>query len=195
MQEIFLGGNLSDIETACWQLLQEATKSYKAVFHYGAVANIQNGRPEVRTVIVRNTDSVEKKLFFHTDIRSPKVEALKKDPALSWLFYDEPLKLQLRLTAEASIHYKDEIATLAWQQLKLNSQLTYSISNAPGQYLEDVKDLPHPENSSELLLFAENNFAVVETKVLTIDILFLHHTGNLRAFFDCVSNERYWVQS
>jgi pyridoxamine 5'-phosphate oxidase len=195
MQEIFLGGNLLAIETACWKLLEEATKSYKAVFHYGAVANIQDGKPAVRTVILRHADPIEKKLFFHTDIRSPKVEALKKDPALSWLFYDEPIKLQLRIRATASLHYNNKVSEDAWQQLKTNSQLTYSISNAPGQYVEETKELSSPENNPDLLHFAKNNFAVVETKVLMIDFLFLHHTGNRRAFFDCVANESYWVQS
>jgi len=195
MQEIFLGNDLTPIEKAIWQLLQEATTSYKAVFHYGTVANIQNGRAALRTVILRNTDPVEKKLFFHTDIRSPKVAALKKDPALNWLFYDDPMKLQVRITADALIHYKDEIAEDAWQKLKTSSQLTYSITDAPGQYLEEKKGLPGMENDPELLHFAKNNFAVVETTVLTIDFLFLHHTGNRRAIFDYQTKAANWIQS
>jgi len=195
MQEIFLGNDLTQIEKAVWQLLQKATTSYKAVFHYGTVANIQDGRPTVRTVILRNTDPVEKKLFFHTDIRSPKIEALKTDPAISWLFYDEPMKLQLRMAAEARVHYKNEISADAWQRLKTSSQLTYSIADAPGQYLKETKELPGLENEPGLLHFAKNNFAVVETTVLTIDLLFLHHTGNRRAFFNGAANESYWQQA
>ncbi len=195
MREIFLGNDLKAIENATWQLLQEATTNYKAAFHYGTVANIQNGRAALRTVVLRHMDPVEKKLFFHTDIRSPKVAALKNDPAMSWLFYDDPMKLQLRITADAWIHHEDAIAEDAWQKLKTSSQLTYSIADAPGEYLEEPKELLRLENDPELLYFAKNNFAVVETKVLTIDFLFLHLTGNRRAFFNCVANENYWLQS
>ncbi len=195
MQENFLGNDLTQIEKDLWQLLQEATTSYKAVFHYGTVANIQDGRAALRTVILRHADPVEKKLFFHTDFRSPKVEALKKDPAISWLFYDEQMKLQLRMTAEARIHYQNAVTEDTWQKLKTSSQLTYSIADAPGQHLEETKALPGKENWPELLHFAKNNFAVVETKILSIDFLYLHHAGNRRAVFNCVDHTSHWLQA
>lgn len=197
MQEIFLSNHLTAIETAIWQLLQEASISYKSPFHYAAVANVQDGRPEQRTVILRKTEPAQKKLYFHTDIRSPKAAWLKKDPAISWLFYNEPLKLQLRMSAAATVHYSNDIAEEAWQQTKNNSRLTYSIADAPGKQLEEP--LPTGINDEsfldEIIPFAKNNFAVIETNILKIDFLFLHHTTNRRAIFNYQTNEAYWIQS
>ncbi len=195
MQQIFLGNDLAAVEKVIWQLLQEATRSYKAVFHYGTVANVQNSAPALRTVILRHADALEKKLFFHTDIRSPKVEALQKDNRVSWSFYSEPIKLQVRMTAEARIHYENEVAENAWQKLKPNSHITYSALHAPGLPLTEHTNVAALEGDFNLLQFAKSNFAVVETSIQTIDFLFLHHAGNRRAFFNCASGERYWVQA
>ena len=195
MQDIFLADDLTAIEKVIWDLLQQGTTSYKSAFHYGTVANVQQGRAEARTVILRNVDPGLKKLFFHTDVRSPKVEALKKDPVISWLFYNEPLKLQLRMSANAVIHYKDELAISAWQNLKSTSQLTYSMATAPGEVLEAFKMEAGPEDHAGLLDFAEKNFVVVETTIVTIDFLYLHHAGNRRALFNCVDHTSHWLQA
>ncbi len=195
MQDIFLADDLSAVEKIIWELLQNATTSYKSAFHYGTVSNIQDGRAEARTVILRNADAVTNTLSFHTDVRSPKVEALRKDPALSWLFYNEPLKLQLRMKANAHVHYKDELAAMAWGLLKPSSQVTYSPADAPGEIIKDFKKKIDLENNPELLHFAENNFVLVDTTILSIDFLYLHHSGNRRALFNCVANESNWVQA
>ena len=197
MHEIFLSNHLTAIETATWQLLQEASISYKSPFHYAAVANIQDGWPEQRTVILRKTEPAQKKLYFHTDIRSPKAAWLKKDPAISWLFYNEPLKLQFRMSAVATVHYNNEMTEEAWLQSKTNSRLTYSIADAPGKPLQEPIPIGiNDENSlDEIIPFAKNNFAVIETRILKIDFLFLHHTTNRRGIFDYQTNKAYWIQS
>lgn len=195
MQETLMSNSLTEIEKLIWVLLQEAVPSYKAPFHYGVIANIQDGRPEQRTVILRKTIAEEKKLFFHTDLRSPKFLWLQNNPDVSWLFYNEPLKLQLRINAVATVHYNNEITGLAWELTSPNSRLTYTINAAPGERTDTPpsaakESAPTPEE----LETARQNFVVVETTILNIDWVYLHHKGNRRGFIDYVNSEHYWMQ-
>ena len=74
--------DLSSIDAHLWQLLRQSEKSYKAPFHSGVVATVDEQLPQLRTVILRKVDVAARKLFFHTDIRAPKVVFLQNDPRL-----------------------------------------------------------------------------------------------------------------
>ena len=194
---IFESDELTAIEQKVWALLSVGVVSYKNTFHHGCIANVQDGYPELRTVILRKVMETDKKLFFHTDIRAPKVPFLQKNPAISWLFYDEGIRLQLRMQGTANIHFKNEIAEKGWAESKLSSKLTYSIANAPGTVLAAPIpiNINEKEPSDELVEFAASNFAVVETSIATLDIVFLHHQGNKRAFIDYTNQTMQWVQA
>lgn len=198
MEELFFeSNNLSAIEQTVWSLLSEGVKSYKNPFHFGTVANIQAGMPELRTVILRKVLEEEKKLFFHTDIRAPKVHFIQKNPAISWLFYDENSRLQLRMQASAMVHFNNEVAKQGWAASALSSKLTYSISNAPGTKLEAPinVDINEKNPSSELIDFANSHFTVIETCIHRLDVVFLHHRGNRRVIVDYATKELYWAQA
>lgn len=194
---IFESEELTAIEQKIWILLLEGVKSYKNPFHYGTLANIQDGLPELRTVILRKVLEEEKKLFFHTDIRSPKVNFLRKKNSISWLFYDEGLRLQIRMQGSSLIHFNNEIAAVGWQDSRINSQLTYSILHAPGSILEAPIpiDINEKNPSPDVIEFSASNFAVVETHIEKVDIVFLHHQGNKRAIFDYTNASFNWVQA
>lgn len=196
MNDLFLQTNLPGIEAKMWDLLEQSTTSHKAGFHAGVVATINNHLPELRTVILRKADAIQKRLFFHTDMRSPKVEQLKKQSQMSWLFYDAELRIQLRLAANASIHFDDTLANEAWEQARISSRLTYTSSSASGTILEtpELIDLNQKEVAPELMAMARENFCVVETKVSSMDWMFLHYTGNRRAFFNYQTNQFQWIQ-
>lgn len=198
MEELFFeSNNLSAIEQKVWSLLSEGVKSYKNPFHFGTVANIQAGIPELRTVILRKVLGEEKKLFFHTDIRSTKVDFIQKNPAMSWLFYDENSRLQLRMLASATVHFKNEVADQGWAASALSSKLTYSISNAPGTKLEApvAVNINEKNPPPELIDFASSHFSVIETQISKLDVVFLHHRGNRRVIVDYASKELYWAQA
>jgi pyridoxamine 5'-phosphate oxidase len=194
---IFELEELTSIEQEAWRLLEHGIESYKNPFHNGTVANIHNGLPELRTVILRKVLAAEKKLFFHTDIRSPKVQHLQQNGAISWLFYDEPLRLQMRMKGTAIVHIDNDVAAAGWAASRLSSQLTYSIIHAPGAQLA----APLPININEknppadVIQFAATNFSVVETTISQLDVVFLHHQGNKRAIFDYENNTQHWVQA
>ncbi len=196
MDDLFLQHDLHKIETRLWELLQESVSSFKAPFHTGVVATVHAQKPEVRTVVLRHADARQKKLFFHTDIRSPKVHQLQVHPLMSWLFYDKDIRIQLRLTATAIIHLDDEVANKAWEESRLSSRLTYSTSSASGTILStpELIDLNQKQVEPELIDIAWRNFCVVETTIDEMDWSFLHHSGNRRASFHYNTNQFQWIQ-
>ncbi len=196
MSSVFIEFDLPAIEACVWQLLLQSEKSYKAPFHSGVVATVEEQLPQLRTVILRKVDVAARKLFFHTDIRSPKVEQLKKQPGISWLFYDADLRVQLRMQATAILHYADDVANDAWEHARLSSRLTYTTSSAAGAVLTtpELIDLNRKEVEPELIEIAWKNFCVVETTVQKVDWMYLNKDGNRRALFDYNNNNYQWIQ-
>jgi hypothetical protein len=196
MSTVFLEKELDVIEQEIWKLLEEGVTSYKAPFHYATVATMQLCQPEVRTVILRNAERIAKQLSFHTDLRSPKVKQLQENPLLSWLFYHEPLRIQVRCYATASLHTADTIAAAAWEKCRLPSQLNYTPASSPGTVLPEPEliDLNQKEVGPAVLEFARENFCVVETKLTAMDWVYLHYQGNRRAYFDYQNQQFQWKQ-
>ena len=188
--------NLQKIDSTSWSLLLDGVSSSRRPFHFGVFNSIDDDFPSARTVIIRSVYPELKQISFNTDIRSPKFQQLSKHPRVSWLFYDESLRIQLRCKAIASLHINDQIAQDAWQQARLNCKITYTAPAAPGTpldapFLLDLNQLDIPD---EQLTEAQKNFSVVQTKVLSMDWCFLHHKGNRRAYFDYQKNESRWIQ-
>ena len=196
MQTVFSQDDLEAIENKIWELLSLGVESYKNPFHTGVFANMQDGNPEVRTVIMRRADQLERKLYFHTDIRSPKFEWLQKNPQVSWLFYHEPLRLQFRMSATAMVHQRNDVADQGWHHSKMSSKLTYSCEDAPGNEQDEpvLLDINIKNPSDSILAFARTNFSVVETKIEKIDWVFLHHQGNRRGEINYLKDKKTWLQ-
>ncbi|HMO33181.1 MAG TPA: pyridoxamine 5'-phosphate oxidase family protein [Lacibacter sp.] len=196
MQDVFLQENLALVDQELWRLLEESVHSFNTPFHTGAVATVFNNIPELRTVVLRRADAPGRKLFFHTDIRSPKVTHLQRQPALSWLFYHAPSRIQLRCYAQAQVHSIGPVADYGWEQSRLSSRLCYTPADAPGTFLPApvFTNLNRHTASPELLETARRHFAVVETTVHAMDWVFLHHDGHRRAFFDYSNQLFQWKQ-
>jgi pyridoxamine 5'-phosphate oxidase len=196
MNDQLYHSNLQDIEIQIWELLYQATKSANTPFHQGVFASINHNIPEQRTVIVRNVNIAEKTISFNTDIRSLKIEQLKINDSVSWLFYDKITKIQLRMYAKAVIHREDDIAESAWEKSRLSSKMCYTTIQKPGSFIEEPElvEVNRTDVEPELLEFAHDNFAVIETKVYAIDFVLLSRNGNKRAYFDYEGNVFNWRQ-
>lgn len=196
MNEWCFENDLQKIDAACWGLLEYGVKSYRNPFHFGVFVSSDDDFPTARTVIVRTVDAEQKIITFNTDVRSPKFQQITNNANVSWLFYDESLRIQLRCKAIASLHIKDEVAEKGWEKARLNCKITYTAPTAPGTQLEApfLLDLNRLDISDEKLVEARNNFSVVQTKVVSLDWCFLHHKGNRRAYIDYEKNEKKWIQ-
>ena len=161
----------------------------KDAFHTGVLASQAVSGISLRTVVLRKVLPEEKKIFCHTDLRSPKVAELMAHPQVSWLFYDAVRRLQFRLSGTASLHYNDELADLHWKNTSLSSRKCYLASDAPGKIQTHPTDtLPAHLQDRALPEIAESeagkaNFVVIQTQVQTLDWLFLNSHGHRRCQF------------
>lgn len=192
--------NLEEILQNCWHRLINGAISAKHPFHCPSIATINGNFPEIRTVVLRKAIPEEKTVIFHTDYRSPKIEQISVNNAISWLFYDAGARIQLRLKTFATIHHCDEISLKRWNESRLESRTCYLVHPSPSTKAELPTD-GLPENIDYASLTEENvalgyeNFAVIKNRVTEIDWLFLNREGHRRAKFVLGESEveKYWV--
>ncbi len=169
--------SLKSIFIQIWIDLEHGAIRAKHPFHTPALANQGDSGPDVRTVVLRATDAKERVLVCHTDLRSPKVQGLRSNAAVAWLFYDQERKTQLRVKGRVDVHHDDEVARMRWSKSTENSRQCYHVAKSPGTVTEDPVMGPPLEQGFE-------NFAVVKCRVDSIDWLYLQHEGHMRARFE-----------
>ncbi len=162
-----------------WLLLVRGAADRRVPFHTPAVASAGlDGRPKVRTVVLRHTDSAARTLRFHTDVRTAKVAEFAANPHVQVLAYDPGHKIQLRISGTARVHGDDDYAKSAWARSQPQSQLCYRQDAAPGSTSSDpaahVRLGPHDGAA---------NFSAVEILVTEIEWLYLAAQGHRRARF------------
>ncbi|WP_343550580.1 pyridoxamine 5'-phosphate oxidase family protein [Pantoea sp.] len=165
--------NLNDIERDCWQELQNAAHHADAGFHFLTLGSVdERGLPQIRTVVLRGVDPLERVLEFHTDIRSPKWRELSNNPHATVLGYCPQTRLQLRLQGSIALyHASSETAQTAWDKLSSRTQQTYAVAAPGSDVINDVK----ATNDGQA------NFGVLLFKAHLLDWCQLAREGNQRA--------------
>jgi hypothetical protein len=192
--------SLAGTWSLCWDLLEEGAARARVPFHTPVLATISDHGPEARTVVLRDADREALALTCHTDARSAKFGEIRGDGRVSWLFYDPGRKLQVRIRAIASAVADGAVAERRWTGVRVGSRRCYLSTEAPGA------PLPQAGNALPASLRARRptadesetgrvNFAVVESRVVSVDCLYLDSEGHRRAQFDCASGvpEGRWV--
>jgi pyridoxamine 5'-phosphate oxidase len=193
-QQSTIFSSLAAIEADCWQRIAKGSVQLKDDFHQPVTGTLCNAGVNLRTVVLRKVWPDKKQLSFHTDIRSGKMNDLKKNPAITWLFYSLAQRVQIRLGGIAHIHTDTALAIAAWANTKLSSRKTYLLSFAPGT----SSNVPTDGISSDLANRDPNaaeseegrkHFAVVVTDVNWMEWLWLNHKGHRRALFQYKGTE------
>ena len=96
--------NLGEIQNKYWSMLNDAVTNRSSPFRIPVFICAYQNEIEGRIVVLRKSDRDNNLLQFHTDLRSPKVEILKKNNRASLLFYDKEEKIQLRVKVECEIN-------------------------------------------------------------------------------------------
>lgn len=149
-----------------------------------------DGVPQSRMVVLRDADVDRRRIFFHTDTRSPKWDQMRKRPVVSLLFYDLERREQLRLTGRAMLHAPgDPLQGSVWNALSAWTRTTYC-GGPPGH----PKAAPVPQDTSpEAPSVAETEpgrafFGVVGVQITSQD-WYQHPRGDIqRAAFDFSSD-------
>ena len=95
--------NSSEIEKKIWSLLTNAVKDRSSEFRTPVFICGNDQDLDGRVVVLRKVDQKNNIIQYHSDIRSSKIEKIKKNPSCSILFYGKEEKIQLRIKAICKI--------------------------------------------------------------------------------------------
>ena len=192
--------DLDRIYSKIWQLLKFGLDNRNAPFHIPVFICGQKENFDGRIIVLRGINNTEKKLWFHSDIRSNKIKILKTNPKATMLFYDKGEKIQLRITGNTKINYNNDVSKIAWKKTVLMSRQCYLGEKSPGDDIsiptsgltEDIDNLKYSIEDSEV---GYKNFCVVEIFIKSIEWLYLAAKGHRRAYFSLKNNllEKKWL--
>ncbi len=181
-------------------MINRGVREGKDDFHTMIFSNLQDNKVESRCVIVRDFNEETKTLVFNTDVRSPKVEAIKRNPETSCLFYHFKDKTQLRISTYSTVHVNDNVHDDSWRKTAISSRKCYLTKYRPSTVIETMDDgipehlrakIPTLEESE----FGKINFAVISNKIISIDWLYLSSKGHQRARYNFSDNvvKKSWL--
>lgn len=171
-----------------WKNLDLGVIDRKHPFHLPVFGTVEGNAPSLRVVVLRRFWRKPAQIAFHSHLGSPKVEQIKENPNVSWIFYNAEERLQVRIKGVARIHHKDELADEQWQATELFSRRCY-IGKAPTEESEHPtsglpKDLLERKPTIEESEHGKENFVVVVSRIEEIDCMELDVKGHRRSLFN-----------
>ena len=192
--------DLGKVYSKIWNLLKLGLQNRDAPFHIPVFICGNKNKSDGRMVVLRGIDEKEKKMWFHSDIRSNKIKILKSNSEGTLLFYDKNEKIQLRIFGYTKINYKNDMAKESWKKTAHMSRQCYLGNKAPGSnalepasgLTSDIENFKYTIEESEI---GYENFCIVETFIKSIEWLYLAAKGHRRAYFSLKNNslEKKWL--
>lgn len=178
-----IGPDLQAVIAEAMRLLSRAVADRRSPLHTPTIATVGlDGRPQLRTVVLRGFDTARRELRFHTDARSPKIAELRAEPRVGIHGYDPGAKIQIRIDATATLHAGDAVADNAWIASQPMSRVCYATAPAPGSAIGEGGAFTLPTGADEIAAGRENFVAVI-AQIDALEWLHLAHTGHRRARF------------
>lgn len=169
---------ISETLSTAESILDNAVDNAKTLFHTLILSSLDEGKIASRVVVLREFNSKERYLRFHTDARAPKIKHFQKNSNASILGYDPALKIQLKLQGNVEVHLKDDVTIASWNESTTRSKKCYSVEGGssleidnPAEY--DISDV----NIEDGYL----NFAVIKFTYTSLEFLYLKSSGHRRA--------------
>lgn len=170
-----------------WKQLDLGTLDRNHPFHTPVFGTSSECKANLRVVVLRRFWRRPPQLAFHTHLNSPKINEIKNNPQVSWLFYNQPEKLQLRIKGTAVIHTVDDLAEEQWLATGFFSRRCY-VAEAPTQIAKQAtsgmpEEIIERQPTKEESEAGRANFAVISSTIDSIDCLELDVRGNRRSLF------------
>ena len=178
--------NLDKVYFKIWDLLSHGSVNRNSSFHLPIFILGHGNKFDGRIVVLRGVDKKNKKIWFHTDIRSKKIKTLKNNSETSFLFYDKDEKIQIRINGDTKINHKNDVTKKSWNKTAHMSRQCYLGKKVPGTYSdiptsglsENIDNFKYSIEESEI---GYNNFCVIETFIRSFEWLYLAAKGHRRA--------------
>ena len=190
--------NLEEIRKKLWSMLDDAVVNRSSPFRIPVFICTDQNDIDGRIVVLRKSDKNNNILQFHTDLRSPKVNILKKNKNASFVFYDKEEKIQLRVKVICEINNKNSLTEESWKKTQHISRRCYLTDSGPGSVsknptsgmISKLEDFDYTMEQSEK---GYENFTVIKCKIKSIEWLYLAAKGHRRAIFDLVNKKSSWL--
>ncbi|PDH19397.1 MAG: flavin-binding protein [Pelagibacterales bacterium MED-G40] len=188
-----------EIEKKIWSLLTIAVKDRSSEFRTPVFICGNDEDLDGRVVVLRKADQQSSLIQYHSDIRSSKIERIRKNPNCSILFYGKDEKIQLRVKAKCEVNYNNDVTKESWKKTGHISRKCYLVTNGPGT----VSDEPTSglDNKFDNFNFTKEeseegykNFCVIQCKIKSIEWLYLAAKGHRRALLDLNESKKFtWL--
>ena len=152
--------------------------SKKHAFRFFTLATIaSDGRPHIRTVVLRNFNPKDISFSIYTDSRSQKLQELEQDKRAQLLFYDPKRMLQIVVSVVLLENINED---KIYNDIPEHSKKDYSSIIIPGSKINSPDKLQFN--------FSKGFFSKLIFKAETIEYLRLKRPNHLRAFFKIEDN-------
>ena len=166
--------NLEEIQNKYWSMLDDAVTNRGSPFRIPVFICAHQDEIDGRIVVLRKSDRSNNLLQFHTDLRSPKVDILKKNKNASLVFYDKEEKIQLRVKVECDVNNQNSTTEESWKKTQHISRRCYLTDSPPGTASENptsgmiskLEDFDYTMEQSEE---GYKNFTVIKCKIKSIE--------------------------
>ena len=190
--------DFSEIIKKIWLMLDDAITNRNSQFRTPTFICGDQLDFDGRIVVLRKSDQKNNLLQFHSDIRSDKIEKLKKNSKAAMLFYDKEEKIQVRLKVDCTINHENDVAKDSWSKTQHISRKCYLVDNGPGSETEiptsglkpELDNFDYTKEQSEE---GYRNFTVIQCEVKLIEWLYLAAKGHRRARFNLENNKNTWL--
>lgn len=176
---------LDELPALVWRTLEQACATPEHPLRAAALGTASQFDAALRTIVLRRVDAAKRQLVCFTDARSAKVQHLRLNPQVQWLFHDAVARAQLRVSALAMTHHDDAVTRAEWVGVPHANRMNYCTLHPPGTALQNFTDAwpaawrdraPLPEEVEQ----GFENFAVLVSTVEQIEWLQLSADGRHR---------------
>tara|TARA_B100000886_G_scaffold110055_1_gene73756 strand:+ start:806 stop:1405 length:600 start_codon:yes stop_codon:yes gene_type:complete len=190
--------NFDEIKKKIWLMLNDAVTNRASQFRIPTFICGDQSDFDGRIVVLRKSIQKDNIVQFHSDIRSDKIEKLKRNPKAAMLFYDKDEKIQVRLKVECLVNHNNGITKESWSKTQHISRKCYLVDNGPGSVSKTPTSGLKPELDNFEFTMEQSeegykNFTVIQCKIKSIEWLYLAAKGHRRARFDLENNRNTWL--
>ena len=130
--------NFEEIQNKYWTMLDDAVTNRASTFRIPVFICAHQDEVDGRIVVLRKSDRANNLLQFHTDLRTLKVEILKKNNKASLVFYDKEEKIQLRVKVECEINNQNSTTEESWKKTQHISRRCY-LTDSPQELHQKIQ--------------------------------------------------------
>lgn len=166
-----------------WSALEGGTKS-RAPFNLLQFATVDDeGKPFVRTIVLRQFRRGPGELFFVSDAGSAKMNQLRSNNHVSLVGYDPAKWIQIRLSGKASVSHDESERLAQWNMLSTRTRRSF-LPRAGNFNAEDQRAGEATIPGTQQPVVPPAAFALVKVTLFAVELLDVSEEEHLQYNFN-----------